>query len=125
VHAVWDRGAPELIAEYAHVRHEPRQAGEASLSDGWYVHAAWRLGGSLYRFKPYVRVEHVDVSMIDPVFAQTLTDYRAGIAGLRFDFDALATLKGEYRRERFGANAEYVNGFYLQVAFAIATAGVM
>ena len=124
-HVVWDRGAPELIAEYARVRHDPRQAGQQSLSDGWYAHAGWRLGGSVHQLKPYVRIEHVDVSMTDPVFAQTLTDYRAGIAGLRFDFDALATLKGEYRRERFGANADYVNGFYAQVAFAIATAGVM
>jgi hypothetical protein len=124
-HVVWDRGAPELIAEYARVNHDPRQLGDESVSDGWYAHAGWRLGGPLYRFKPYVRVEHVDVSMTDPVFAQTLTDYRAGIAGLRYDFDALATLKGEYRRERFGANAPYVNGFYVQVAFAIAGAGVM
>jgi hypothetical protein len=124
-HVVWDRGAPELIAEYARVRHDPRQIGDESVSDGWYAHAGWRFGGSLYRFKPYVRVEHVDVSMTDPVFAQTLTDYRAGIAGIRYDFDALATIKGEYRRERFGANADYVNGFYVQVAFAIATAGVM
>ena len=124
-HAVWDRGAPELIAEYARVRHEPRTSGAESLSDGWYAHLGWRLGGPLHRFKPYARIEHVDVSMTDPVFAQTLTDYRAGIAGLRFDFDALATIKGEYRRERFGANADFVNGFYVQVAFAIATAGVM
>jgi len=124
-HVVWDRGAPELIAEFARVDHDPRQPGQKSTSDGWYAHAGWRLGGSLYQFKPYVRVEHVDVSMTDPVFAQALTDYRAGIAGLRFDFDALATIKGEYRRERFGANADYLNGFYVQVAFAIATAGVM
>ncbi len=125
VHAVWDRGAPELIAEYARVKHEPRTLGEATTSDGWYAHAAWRLGGPLYRLKPYVRIEHLDVNMSDPVFAPALSDYRAGIAGLRYDFDALATIKGEYRRERFGANPDFVNGFYVQIAFAIATSGVM
>jgi hypothetical protein len=124
VHAVWDRGAPELIAEFARVKHDPRGTGEEAISDGWYAHAGWRLPGAFYRFKPYVRVEHVDVNMNDPVFTPALSDYRAGIAGLRYDFDALAALKGEYRRERFGGN-DFVNGFYLQVAFAIATSGVM
>jgi hypothetical protein len=123
-HIVWDRGAPELIVEYAQVKHEPRLGGASLNSNGWYAHAGWRLGGPLYRFKPYARFERLDVNALDPVFATDVPDYRAGIAGLRYDFDALATIKGEYRRERW-RGGDFVNGLYVQVAFAIATAGVL
>ncbi len=123
-HVVWDRGAPELVAEYAWVNHDPRTTGTAHTSEGWYAHAGYRLGGPLYRFKPYARLEHVDIDNLDPVFAPLLDDYRATIAGIRYDFDAFATLKGEYRRERFGIGSA-VNGLYFQVAFAIATSGGM
>jgi hypothetical protein len=122
-HLVWDRGAPELIAEYAWVRHEP-DAGSAFMSEGWYAHAGYRLGGPFYRFKPYLRAERLDANAADPVFTGVVEDYRASVAGLRYDFDAFASIKGEYRRERFGASAA-VNGLYLQVAFAIASGGVM
>ena len=122
-HAVWDRGAPELAFEYAWVRHEP-DAGSSFTSEGWYAHAAFRLGGPLYRFKPYVRAERQNANDADPFFVGQVEDYRAEIAGLRYDFDDFATMKAEYRRERF-AGASAVNGLYLQVAFAIAKAGGM
>jgi hypothetical protein len=123
-HITWDRGAPEMIAEYAVVRHDPQFTGEATTSEGWYAHFGYRLGGPLYRLKPYVRAERLDINGADAVFGTTVEDYRAAIAGIRYDFDAFASLKGEYRRERFGANTA-VNGMYLQVAFAIATSGGM
>ncbi len=120
-HIVWDRGAPELIAEYAQVHHDPALTGDALDSDAWYVQAGWRLGGALNRFKPYGRIERVDINGDDPIFASAMR-YRGIIGGLRFDFDTFAALKGEYRRERFGMN-DWSNGFYLQAAFAIATMG--
>lgn len=123
-HLVWDRGGPELIAEYANVRHDPRTSSSAASSDGWYAHGAWRLGGRFYRLKPYARIERLDASQADLAFDPELEDYRAVLGGLRYDFDAMATFKAEYRREKFGS-ADYVNGLYLQVAFAIATGGVM
>ena len=123
-HIVWDRGAPELIAEYAEVRHDPRSGGAALTSSGWYAHAGWRLPGPLSRFKPYARYERLDVNALDTVFATEVPDYRAAIGGLRYDFDPMATIKAEYRRERW-RSGESVNGLYLQVAFAIASAGVM
>jgi hypothetical protein len=123
-HITWDRGAPELVAEYAWVKHDPKLGAGSTTSNGWYAHAAYRLGGPLYRLKPYVRMEELNVDPADEVFADILTDYRATIAGLRYDFDAFAALKAEYRSEKFGSSSA-VNGLYLQVAFAIATSGGM
>ncbi|HET9439257.1 MAG TPA: hypothetical protein VFO52_03755 [Longimicrobiales bacterium] len=121
-HLVWDRGAPEFAAEYARVRHDPALGGQALSSEGWYAQGAYRLGGVFYRFKPYARIERLDAHAADPVFTPEM-DYRATIAGLRYDFDSFAALKGEYRRERFGGRADWTNGWYLQVAFAVATSG--
>ena len=126
-HIVWDRGAPEFAAEYAVVRHEPDAGGNSVDSEGWYVHAGMRLPGPLSKWKPYVRLERLDSKAGDPVFStigSAVADYRAAIGGVRFDFDGLAALKAEYRRERFG-NGPDVNGLYLQVAFAIAVSGGM
>jgi len=123
-HAVWDRGAPEIILEYANVRHEPRGGSTSFTSNGWYAHAGYRLPGALSRWKPYARLERLDSDQSDPVFAGAVDDYHAVVAGLRFDFETLGALKAEYRRERFGAAAE-VNGLYLQVAFAVPLSGGM
>ena len=115
-HFVFEPGNAELIAEYAQVQHEGDDEVERA-SDGWYAHAGYRLPGALSKLKPYVRAERLDSNAADPVFA-TLEDYRAIIGGLRFDFDGLAALKAEYRRERFGDGPD-VDGLYLQVAFAV------
>jgi hypothetical protein len=113
-HVAWDAGGPELIVEYATANHEG--AGDFD-SEGWYAHAGYRLPGIASRFKPYVRFEHLDANAADPVF-DTVEDYRAIIGGIRYDFEGLAALKGEYRRERFGPGDD-VNGLYFQVAFAV------
>jgi hypothetical protein len=123
-HVVWDRGGPEIVAEYARTRHDPTAGGSVFTSEGWYAHAGWRLPGALYRFMPYARMERLDGDALDPAFSPVLDDYRAALGGLRYDFDNFATIKAEYRRERFGS-ASSVNGLYMQVAFAIATTGGM
>ena len=123
-HVVWGHGALELITEYAHSRHEPRVTGSDYDSDGWYAHAAWRLPGPLSPLMPYVRWERLDGDALLPLFDPPLERYRAVLGGIRYDFDDFATIKGEYRRERFNAN-DWVNSLYVQVAFAIATAGLM
>lgn len=124
-HLVWDRGAPEVMLEYAAVRHEADGTPTATYdSHGWYAHFGYRLPGKLSPVKPYVRGERVDKDEADPVFALTVPDYRALIAGLRFDFEDLAALKAEYRREKFGG-ADAVNSLFLQVAFAIPLSGGM
>jgi hypothetical protein len=118
-HVVWDRGAPELIAEYANVRHEPTGGGTATSSDGYYIHGAIRLPGGLAALKPYARYERVVVDDADPVFAELLPgDYRAALLGVRWDFETLATAKLEGRRERL-SGADWQHSVYLQLAFVV------
>jgi hypothetical protein len=116
-HVVWDHGAPEIIAEYAAVRHDDA-AGEATTSDGFYIQAGLRLPGALWRLKPYGRFETMDIAIGDAVFAAELPDYEAVIGGLRWDFESLATLKAEFRREQ-AAGADRLNSLYLQAALVI------
>ena len=62
VHAVLDRDAPEILAEYAHVTHDPvTGSGDFPGSDGYYVQFGYRLPGSASSVKPYIRIERVDV----------------------------------------------------------------
>jgi hypothetical protein len=117
-HVVWDRGAPELIAEYATVRHEPTDGGAATSSDAYYVHSAVRLPGDLSTVKPYARYERVDIHAADVVFSSLISDYRAMLVGVRWDFETLATVKLEGRRERL-ADADWQNSMYLQLAFVV------
>jgi hypothetical protein len=117
-HVVWDRGAPELIAEYANVQHEPAGGGASTSSDGYYVHAAVRLPGGLSPLKPYGRYERIDIDDADLVFTPLIGDYRAMLLGVRWDFETLATLKLEGRRERL-AGADWQNSLYVQFAFVV------
>jgi hypothetical protein len=117
-HVVWDRGAPELIAEYANVRHEPAMGGTATSSDGYYIHGGMRLPGGLSALKPYARYERVDVPAPDPVFEPLMDDYRAALLGIRWDFETLAAAKLEGRRERFAAG-DWQHSIYLQLAFVV------
>jgi hypothetical protein len=121
-HVVWDRGAPELIAEYANVRHDPTAGGTATSSDGYYVHAALRLPGALASLKPYARYERIDIDYADPVFATVMDNYRAMLLGVRWDFETLATVKLEGRRERL-AGTDWQNSIYLQLAFVVPSSG--
>lgn len=116
VHALWDRGAPELLAEYAHVRHED-DAGTGTESHGFYAQAAYRLPGSLSALKPYGRFERLFVDQADPVFAG-LADYDAAVGGIRWDFETFAAVKTEYRRERV-AGGGWLNSIFVQAAVVV------
>jgi hypothetical protein len=107
---------PEVIAEYAHTRHEDRDTAADYDASAGYVQLAYRLPWSNARFKPYARIERMEVDADDPVYA-SLNDRRVGIAGLRFDFSNWAAIKGEYRRTRSNEDP-YVNAFFSQVCFA-------
>jgi hypothetical protein len=120
VHAAWTGGAPEVIAEYAHVRHEP-DAGAEAVSDGFYVQAGYRLPGGLASVKPYGRFERVHVNAADAVFSG-LADYDAVLAGVRWDFETLAALKLEGRRERRGG-ADWLHSLLIQVALVVPSFG--
>ena len=120
VHAVWDSGAPELIAEYVRVRHED-DAGAVANSEGFYVQAGYRLPGGLSSFKPYGRMERLFVDDADPVFAG-VRDYDATIGGLRWDFETLAALKAEFRRDRW-AGGEWLNSLLVQASIVVPSFG--
>lgn len=115
-HAVWTAESPEVIAEYARVRHEPVDERKESTSDAWYVQVGYRLPGDLDRLKPYGRLERIAVPADDPLFASPDISHRGRIVGVRYDFATLAALKLEYRREHF-AQESWANSLWLQAAF--------
>lgn len=119
VHGVWDSGAPEVIAEYARVHHDV-DGGGAAVSEGFHVQAGYRLPG-VSALKPYGRWERLEVNDADPVFSD-IVDYDAIIGGIRWDFETLATLKAEGRRER-RAGGEWQHGLFLQAALVVPSFG--
>lgn len=121
-HAVWTGETPELLAEVARIRHDPRDGGAALDTDAWYVQGAYRLPGRARALKPYLRFEDVDVPAGDPLFAPFDLDYRGTIVGIRYDLAMLAALKAEVRRERFGDD-EWFNSLYMQASFAFGETG--
>ena len=116
-HVAWKKEAPEVLAEYARVLHAPQQ-GETTASDAYYAQLAYRLPEPLTSVKPYARYEMIDVPTDDVVFGPLDLGYEAIVAGARYDFSTLASLKGEYRRERFEAVGTFQHSVYLQVSFA-------
>jgi hypothetical protein len=115
-HVAWTRETPEIIAEYARVRHRDIATGVGYVSWAYYAQAAYRLPAGGARWKPYTRWEEMHVAEGDAVFA-SLQDRRTLIAGLRFDASDLVALKAEYRRQR-GGDEHWVNGGFAQVAFS-------
>ena len=120
-HVVWERGPLDLIGEYIDVTHEPVNGGTSIGSTAYYVHAGWSLPGAWRAFTPYARWEEMDVPAVDPVFGGLLPDYEAVVAGIRYDLDAPAAIKAEYRREKIlDIDRDAV---FLQASFAIPIGG--
>lgn len=118
-YVAFEREDPEIIIEYLHAEHDAVTGTTGSGStDGFYVHAAYRLGGKWQNFKPYARAEQVDVENADPLLSGRGLDYDGIIAGLRYELTPFAALKFEYRNEEF-ANAGRENNFQVQLSFAI------
>jgi hypothetical protein len=117
-HVALTRERPEILGEYARIRHEPDGDGETTDTDAWYLQAAYRLPLPIDAFKPYARVERIAVEDDDPLFAPFDLDYRAFLAGVRYDFASLAAFKLEYRDERFGEDPEHEKSLWAQVSFA-------
>jgi hypothetical protein len=117
-HAVLARESPEIVAEFARVRHEADSTG-TSNNDSYYVQVGYRLPGRAHAFKPYVRWERLDIASNDPVLVGSDDAAYAGvIAGVRFDFADYGALKAEYRNDRIGPNAR-LNSLWLQASFAV------
>ncbi len=122
-HIVWDRGRLEASTEFINVKHEEIATGESVNSPAVYVHAGYRLTGSLSDLTPYFRYEDMDIGDGDVVFTPTvLSDYDAIVAGVRYDFDDHAALKAEYRSESIGGG-ERMDAYFIQASFAIPVSG--
>jgi hypothetical protein len=106
----WTKETPEVIAEYAHVRHrEPRCDNRA-----YYVQLAYRLAGFKARLKPYARWEDFRIDDRDPVF-EHMSSRKVGLVGMRMDASDLVALKVEYRRQT-GPGAVFRDGVFGQVS---------
>ena len=119
VHAVLDRDAPEILAEYVHVTHDPvTGSGDFPGSDGYYVQFGYRLPGSASKVKPYIRIEQVDVPTGAYVLGPRALNYEGIVAGIRFDPGMFLALRAELRNEQF-EGLERSNSFFLQASFVL------
>lgn len=103
---------PEVIAEFANVRHHDPATGLDYNSQAFYLQAAVRLPAQP-ALKPYARFEKLLGVTAEPVFGNVSSS--TGTAGLRFEVTDAVALKGEYRRMH-RPNGPTVNGLYLQTA---------
>ncbi|HEY7474333.1 MAG TPA: hypothetical protein VH679_04940 [Vicinamibacterales bacterium] len=117
-YVVWNKEDPELIAEFAGVRH--RQSGstddEATWSRAYYIQAAYRLPQFNRLLKPYYRFEHIGIATGDGMFA-TVPRLDNSTVGLRYDASVFAAIKGEYRTWRRGDGVPRNHGGFFQVCF--------
>lgn len=117
-YVAWQRESPELIAEYADVRHTPVLGGSTADNHAFYVQAAYRLPGAASQFKPYARTEKVVASPDDVIFAPLALGYTGNLGGVRYDFAPFAALKAEFRSEHFQGKP-WTKSVYLNASFTI------
>jgi hypothetical protein len=118
----WQSETPELIAEYAQVRHTPVGGGATTVNHGGYAQVAYRLAGVARSWKPYLRAERVTTASDDAIFAPLSLGYRGTVGGVRYDFAPYAALKAEMRREQFQGK-DWSTGLYLNASFTIPDLG--
>jgi hypothetical protein len=115
-YAAWQKEEPELIAEFAAVRHRENGVDTATWSQAFYLQAAWRLPPLDRAFKPYYRFEYTDVDDADEVFA-AVSNLNMSIAGVRYDLSPHAAMKTEYRTWTRGEGSVRNHGGFFQVCF--------
>lgn len=119
-HLVWAKENPEVLAEFANVRHRVVSTGQVSNSQAFYIQVAYRLPWQEKRWKPYYRFEHIHVPASEPIFsipANSVLNLVGSTVGLRYDISEYAAFKGEYRNTRRQATEPRVNGFFVQTSF--------
>jgi len=106
-HAVYTSDRPELLAEYVRTTHEVSDHPDSFESWSAYLQLAWRLAdkGVASMFKPYARIERIEVEEDDPLLDhKTSTDRVLG--GVRTDLTPNLAVKLEYiRTELEGSDA--------------------
>ena len=119
LHAVLDRDSLEILAEWAHVTHDPATGtGDFKGSNAYYVQIGYRLPSSYGSVKPYVRVEQVVVPAEAYVFEPLRLNYDGIVAGVRYDPGIFLALKLEYRYEWFEGLSK-TNSLYAQASFVL------
>jgi hypothetical protein len=117
-HAVWLKEDPEIIAEYASVRHDEIGGSTVTWNHAYYIQAAYRLPQFNRLWKPYFRFEHVGVNANDVVFhVQPVLKLDGSTLGLRYDASEFAAVKGEFRTWTRGEGSERNYGGFFQVCF--------
>ena len=126
-HLALESETPEILVEYLFARHES-SASKASTHTA-YAQLGYRLPYFSQQFKPYVRVEWLDVDDDDPLLGKDgpkdgrTPDYNGVIAGLRWDFSQYAVIKVEGRYEEFD-DSNPRTALWIQLAFVFdATSG--
>jgi len=113
---VWAKETPELIAEFANVRHQPIFGGTSANSQAFYVQTAYRLPWNQKTWKPYYRFEYIHVPRADVLFRNIVPSFNASTAGIRYDITTFAAFKLEYRHyER--RDLPSINGIFTQTSF--------
>ncbi|HJU72118.1 MAG TPA: hypothetical protein VJ717_00120 [Gemmatimonadaceae bacterium] len=116
-HVARERETPEVIVEYAHIKHSPRNiASPVTYSNAAYAQLGYRLPGRAHAFKPYVRAERTRVPAQDTLFAPLRLNQEGLLGGLRVDLAPTAALKIEYRSEKFDTPLRYKT-LALQLSF--------
>jgi hypothetical protein len=119
-YVVWEKASTEVLIEYLHSEHE--FSANASVNgevDAWYAQFGYRLNGKAAHWKPYARLEKTEVDDSDPLLGDQGLNYEAAVLGVRWDFNAYAALRAEYRNEDFN-NTGREDNFRLQVSFVLA-----
>lgn len=117
-HVVWNRETPELLAEFANVRHENLTVPTAPISNSqaYYVQAAYRLPYADRKWKPYYRYEYIHVPLSDTML-QPIQNLSGSTAGIRYDIASFAAMKFEYRNQRRLPGQPRIKGGFIQTSF--------
>ncbi len=132
-HVVWSRETPEIIAEFANIRHENLTVPAASISNsqGYYIQAAYRLPMFEKKWKPYYRFEYIHIPQSDTLFqvqvppvanvlgSNVVALKHGSNVGLRYDLSSFAALKFEYRNQqvRGAPGQQRINTGFIQTSF--------
>ncbi len=116
---VYTSETPEIITEFANIKHTRIGAPGTWQSQAWYAQVAYRLPWLQAKWKPYTRYEYIHVPSSDPVFnnpAITVPSLDGWLGGVRYDFSSFAAFKIEYRDSRRMTAQPHIHGIFLQTA---------
>ncbi|HWR16618.1 MAG TPA: bZIP transcription factor [Terriglobales bacterium] len=114
-HIVYEKESPEVLLEFANVRHRDLLSNQVWDSQAAYAQFAYRLPGVAKKFKPYYRYEYIHAPVGEPVLG--VPNLKGGqTVGTRYDITDFAAFKAEYRHWNRTQNEKF-QGFWAQTAF--------